>query len=164
MSIRITMGKNPKIRLKVVKAAAMLLLLSVVLAATAVVYATTKGRIIWFHAVSSALLTDDGNATQGSVHESSDHNATLITLERNGGPESYWIQMSEGRPGYVLDCLGRKGEFPVFFVSTLLPPCAVNQETELQRNGNDPSKRRLVRQLRRLEFLADDGSRITASW
>ena len=108
------MGKNPKIRLKVVKAAAMLLLLSVVLAATAVVYATTKGRIIWLHAVSSALLTDDGNATQGSVHESSDHNATLITLERNGGPESYWIQVG-GQAGLCFGLPGAERRVPRIF-------------------------------------------------
>jgi hypothetical protein len=129
------------------------------------VYATARGRLMWFRSLQGVLITEDGKAVAGSLHHSEAGQAFILTRRLPQRTESYWIVLPGDRPGRVSSC----GEWsapalPLFFISSLKPPCFLPIEEGPGLKPSGPSDRRLVVSRLSLAFVADDGKQLQTSW
>jgi hypothetical protein len=129
-------------------------------------YATAKGRLLWFRAISDAVIRRDGKFVADAVHRSISGQALILTWQRPVGAESYWVALPGARPVDVAGCGDWSApRLPLFFVSTLAPPCfRPIPEGPNARPDIGPADRRVILSPGRLGFQANDGARIQASW
>ena len=129
------------------------------------VYATANGRLLWFRSLQGVVITEDGKAVVGSLHQSKAGHAFILTRRLPQKTESYWIVLPGDRPGNVSGC----GEWsapglPLFFISSLTPPCFLPSKEGPGSTPYGPSDRRLVVGHSTLAFVADDGKQLQSSW
>lgn len=129
------------------------------------IYATARGRLMWFRSLQGVVVTEDGKPVAGSLHHSKAGQAFILTRKLPQRTESYWIILPGVRPGQVSAC----GEWsapalPLFFISSLTPPCFLPVEEGPGLKPSGPSDRQLVVSRSTLTFVADDGKQLQASW
>jgi hypothetical protein len=138
---------------------------TLVLTGTAVCYAIFSPYYAWYFIVPNARLTVDGKPQQGLLHRGN-HGATLFLTRRGSAKaESYMIWVPHDRQGMVSNC-GRwtAPRFPAFPIGDLNPPCWIFLANEAPTPKPALPPRNLARGTDFVEFTADDGSRIKASW
>lgn len=128
-------------------------------------YATARGRLVWFRSLQGVVITEDGKVVAGSLHHSEVGQAFILTRRLPQRTESYWIVLPGERPGHVSSC----GEWsapslPLFFISSLTPPCFLPIKEGPGSKPSEPSARQLVATRSTLAFVADDGEQVQTSW
>ena len=135
--------------------------------AAALAYTTAKGYTHWFFAVQKAQITVDGKRAEGWLHIFKGSTGTEMFLTRKGTrkSESYQIWLPTDGKGWVSDC----GDwiaprFWFFPVNHQEHPCFTIVIEEPGQLTTKPLERRLEAGANFVEFTADDGQRIRASW
>lgn len=147
--------------MKIILKLALVLLLALV--ALVIVHAAFSPYTAWYFRVGNARLTVDGKEIRGSLHRGNHGETLFLTRRDKSKAESYMISIPQGRQGFALNCgnwtVPRLIAFPLGDVN---PPCWTFDygETSTLARPN----RNFVLGVRSIEFTADDGSRITASW
>jgi hypothetical protein len=119
----------------------------------------------WYFVVPNARLTVDGEQAQGWLHRGNHRETLFLTRCDVTKAESYLIWVPHGGHGAVWSCGNWTApRFPVFPIGDVNPPCLTFTFGE----GSTPKAilpaRHLVLGTDFVEFTADDGSRIKASW
>ena len=119
----------------------------------------------WYFVVQNAQITVDGRPEQGFLHRGNHRQTLFLTRREKGKAESYMIWIPHDRQGSISNCgHWTAPRFPAFPIGDLNPPCW----TFSAREGPTPKptlpERNLALGIGFVEFTADDGSRIKASW
>jgi hypothetical protein len=119
----------------------------------------------WYFVVPSARLTVDGRPEPGWLHRGNRRETLFLTRRDKEKAEAYMIWIPHDGLGIVCNCgHWTAPRLPVFPVGDVNPPCWV-----FSAGGGPTSKptlpaRNLVAGTDFVEFTADDGSRVRASW
>lgn len=124
---------------------------------------------VWYFIVPSARLTVDGGPSEGWLHVRRDDRGKIMFVTRRSGgkAESYMIVLEKGRQGRAWPCGDWTApHFPLFPIGDVNPPCTFF--TVAGQEPAQPKPKPVNRELRSgpdyVEFTADDGKRIRASW
>jgi len=140
---------------KVLKSALALFVVLTVLLTLLVTYSLHSPYTAWYSRVGNARLTVDGKDARGSLHRGNRGETFFVTRRDKSKTESYSISVLPSGQGFVSNCANWTApRLPVFPIGDVNPPCWTVS------NGD----RNLVVGTKSLQFTADDGSRITASW
>lgn len=119
----------------------------------------------YFIIVPGARLYADGKAISGWLHKGDKGRAFILTRGGSGKPESYWIAMPGERNGWISSCGGWAApSFPLVAIGDVNPRCFSFVNSEDPNPTPKPLERKPLFGPRFVEFSADDGSRIKASW
>jgi hypothetical protein len=116
----------------------------------------------WYFIVPTAHLTVDGRPVHGWLHRGSHAKVLFLTRQVKGKSESYMVGLRDSRPRLVLSCgAWTAPRLPAFPVGDVNPPCLFASSA-----ADSPllPDRNLLVGLDSVEFTADDGSRIKATW
>lgn len=120
---------------------------------------------VWYFVVPSARLTVDGRPERGWVHRGKHRESLFLTRGDRGKTESYMICIPKDRQGYVLSCgHWTAPRLPAFPIGDLNPPCWTIVASEDPTPKPSLPVRNLAAGTAFVEFTADDGSRVKASW
>ena len=120
----------------------------------------------WYFVVPKAQLTVDGRREQGWLHRGNHGETLFLTLRNKGKTESYMIWVPHDRKGVVWNCGNWTAPrfFPAFPIGDLNPPCWTFSTSEAPTPKPTLPARNLAVGAGFVEFTADDGSRIKATW
>jgi len=132
-------------------------------------YTTVRGYTTWYFMLPSARLTVDGKPTDGRLHRHTDGRwkITYLTRKDAGRIESYRVTQDIDRGTGVSSCGDWTApQWPVFPVNHQAVPCFffVAAEEHPGKVEAEPPARNLQVGPNFIEFTADDGKRIRASW
>ncbi len=129
-----------------------------------------SGEYAWFFLVPGTKLLDDGKQISGWVHRGGNegNSAMIVTLAHGARRETYWVDLPTEKLGGVSRCdLWGSSRFPILVFGDVVPSCVFDaggdQEDGLPHRSQ-PAKRDLAAGAKWVEFTADDGSRVRASW
>ena len=115
--------------------------------------------------VPNTWLTVDGRKEQGWLHRGNHRETLFLTRRDKGKAESYMIWAPHDRQGIVLSCRNWTApRFPAFPIGDVNPPCWTFYASDSAIPRSTLAPRNLVVGAGFVEFTADDGSRIKASW
>jgi len=145
------------------------LLLAALLVTLVVVREAFWGHGTWYFIVPNARLTVDGRPSEGWLHvRTYDRGRVMFVTRRSDGKvESYLTTLEKGEKGYVWPCGDWTApDFPFFPIGDVNPPCTFF--TVAEEEPSQPKPKAVNRELRVgpgfVEFTADDGKRVRASW
>jgi hypothetical protein len=119
----------------------------------------------WYFIVPNARLTVDGRREQGWLHRGNHRETLFLTRGDKGKAESYMIWVPHDRQAIVWRCGNWAApRFPAFPIGDVNPPCWTFSATEAPTPNPALPARKLAVGADFVEFIADDGSRIKASW
>ena len=119
----------------------------------------------WYFVVPNARITLDGRRQPGWLHRGNHREALFLTRRDEGRAESYLIWVPHDRQGIVWSCgTWTAPRFPAFPIGDVNPPCWMFSASEAPLPKPTLPVRNLVAQPGSVEFTADDGSRLRASW
>jgi hypothetical protein len=149
------------------KALAGLVVAVMLLIAAMFAYTTVRGYTTWYFMVTDSRITVDGKPTNGRLHRMTFHRGTTYFLTRKGegNVESYRVTRTD-RGDRVSSCKGWTApHWIVFPLNHQEMPCIVWVAAEEHHNVvEEPPPRNLQVGPNFLEFTADDGKRVRASW
>jgi hypothetical protein len=120
---------------------------------------------VWYFVVPSARLTVDGRPAQGWLHRSSHRGTLFLTRRDRRKAESYMIWIPHDRQGSVVSCgHWTAPRLPAFPIGDVNPPCWTIVASEDPSPKPSLAARNLAAGINFVEFTADDGSRLRASW
>ena len=115
-----------------------------------------RSTVSWFLEVNNAQILVDGKQVKGWIHKGHNGRATILTRPEGKTQHSYWIENGVG------SCVGwTASHFPI------LPLRESNgwDWTPVCFDANpNPPERNLVSGTNFVEFTADNGQRLRASW
>jgi hypothetical protein len=137
-----------------------LVLVGILLLASAMLYSTLKGYMTWYFRV-NGRVTVDGHDTTGYLHANTQRTILLVTRTDGGRPETYLVPLSYGNE--VIDC----GKWhPMRFLPAIIgdvnPPCFFF--TDPSEVADAPDDSTLVRGRRSVEFSTASGRKVKAEW
>jgi hypothetical protein len=119
----------------------------------------------WYFIVPKARLTVDGRRQPGWLHRGNHRETLFLTRRDEGRAESYLIWVPHDRQGIVWSCGNWTApRFPAFRIGDVNPPCWTFSASEAPSQKLTLPVRNLVAEPGSVEFIADDGSRLRASW
>lgn len=119
----------------------------------------------WYFVVPSARLTVDGRPEQVWLHRGNHRESLVLTRRDRGKAESYMIWIPHDRQGSVLSCgHWTAPRLPAFPIGDVSPPCWTIVASESPTPKPSLPTRNLAAGTNFVEFTADDGSRLKASW
>ncbi len=119
----------------------------------------------WYFVVPKARLTVDGRREQGWLHRGNHRETLFLTRRSKGKAESYMIWIPHDRQGIAWSCGNWTApRFPAFSIGDVNPPCWTFSAGEAPTPKPTLPARNLAVGADFVEFTADDGSRIKASW
>ncbi len=137
------------------------LIVGIVLFATAVVYATMRGSIDWYFRADGQVLVD-GKKTSGYMHTNTERTVLLITRADGSRPETYLVPTKQGPP--ILDCgMWHPVRFLPFPVGRAGPPCGM-AAPDPAKLADAPVAAGPVYSRRSIEFSTASGRRVKAEW
>jgi hypothetical protein len=119
----------------------------------------------WYFYVPNARITVDGKKEQGWLHRGAHRETMFLTLRGRGKAESYMIPIPHNQHGFVSSCgQWTAPRFPAFPIGDVNPPCWMfvvkeNPTVEPIVPAGD-----LVAGTNFVEFTADGGGRVRATW
>ena len=140
-------------------------ILVVVFLVAPIAYSTFSGYTIWYFAASHSRLTADGRPAHGRVHRGNGGQTVFVTRTDGEKATTYLVQIPHGARGTVWSC-GKwvAPRFPAFPIGDLNPACWTFKVAEEPDTGPIIPPRRLATGPNFVEFTADDGSRVRATW
>lgn len=139
--------------------------LTLVLLGLVVAHSIFSPYVAWYFVVPAARLTVNGRAASGSLHRGRSGETLFVTRRDKKQAESYMVSAPHDGRGIVWNCgTWTAPRIPAFPIGDVNPPCLFGAIVE----GSDSRARVPPRDLTTgngfVEFTADDGSRIRASW
>ncbi len=120
---------------------------------------------VWYLVVPNARLMVNGRPAQGWLHRGHHGESLFLTRRDRGKAESYMIWIPHDRQGGVLSCgHWTAPRLPAFPIGDVNPPCWIVVASEDPSPKPSLPPRNLVAGINFVEFTADDGSRLRASW
>jgi len=147
---------------KALKIASVLFLLFVV---APMVYSVFDPYIIWYFLDFHSHILVDGKPTHGRVHRAHDGNSLFVTLPEGDKAITYMVLVPREGGGHVRSCGDWVApRFPVDGSGDLNPPCWSIRVAENPSPGPAALPRNLVVGRNFVEFIANDGKRVRATW
>ena len=116
----------------------------------------TRSTVSWFFAVNSARITVDGKQGSGWVHKGHNGRAVILTRTEGKAQHSYWIEHGVG------SCEGwTAAHFPIL---PLRESNGYDWTPVCFDDNPNPPERNFVSGTNFVEFTADNGQRVRASW
>jgi hypothetical protein len=127
-----------------------------------------SGEYALFFLVPGSRFVADGKPVSGWLHRGTKGRMLIVTVSRSAGSETYWIALQEEKPGGVARCdAWGSSRFPILVFGDVVPSCLFDAGGE-QEDGLPHPSQRVNRDLatgkKWIEFTADSGSRVHASW
>jgi len=119
----------------------------------------------WYFRVPNVRLTVDGKEVQGWLHRGNHGQNMFLTRRDKVKAESYLISLPRDNQRMVWSCGDWTApRFPVFPIGDVNPPCWTFSIGESSAPTPTPPPRNIAVGTSFVEFTADDGKRIKASW